>query len=143
MALPLDVLTFKFLSVRVLLSDLPPWLIFEPVSFNGLSFRVSELSFTFTSAVDEIASIDLTVSLPEFAFAVWKSIHEIPFELGTVRRDELAFALTTTLLEVTLVQFAIHMLQLTFTCWQSIYKVTLEDATIREGDDTFALALPC
>ena len=126
-----------------MLSDLPPWQIFEPVSLNDLSFRVSELSFTFTSAVDEIAIIDFPVSCPEFASAIWKSVHKITVVLGTVWRDELAFSLTTTLQEGALVQFAIHMLQLTLTCRQSINKVTLESAAIREVYHTFALALAC
>ena len=143
LALALNVLTFERLSVWELLNDLPPRLILEPVSFNDLSVVVSELSFTFTSAIDEIASIDFSVSLPENAFTVWKSVHKIAFVLGAARRDKLAFALTTTLLEVALVQFAIDMLQLTITSWQSIYKVTIEDATIREGDDTSAFALSC
>ena len=73
LALTLHIVTVVLLTIREHLFDLSPWKILTPLSLNGLTVREHKFSLTFTSAVDDMTSVDISVLVDKLSFAMWDS----------------------------------------------------------------------
>ena len=81
--------------------------IIQPLSFEALTTRQDQFSFTLAGSLLELPLVDITVVADELAPSLWQTIHEFALILGATPHYELAISMSLVAFELALIHVSI------------------------------------